>query len=72
MGTRRVRVMTDQRATEIERELASIARCERSKRDARKLLGPTPADLIEYDAWMNRWIERGRARIARLTAGGMS
>jgi hypothetical protein len=53
---------------EIAREEASIARCERSKRLARRLVGPTPADLAEYDAWMDRWIERSRVRIDGLKA----
>lgn len=60
--------MADRLAREIEHEEANIARCERSKRDARKLTGPTPRDLAEYDKWMDRWIARSRAHLANLQA----
>jgi hypothetical protein len=60
--------MTPKEARErsIEHELANIRTYERWKRDARKLAGPTPADLARFDQWMDRWIAGCRDRIERL------
>jgi hypothetical protein len=47
---------------------AFIRWCRRNKRQARRLAGPTEAQLAEYDQWMDRWIAQAEAARDQETA----